>query len=149
MSAVTRRWRANVVRRLPVALMVYPFECFMALVGILLGAALLLGAVRPGSLFTLLPTPAVLAYAVSSLLGAGTVLGGLVAKAPIFMAVGLRLLALLLLVYAVAVVRVSGIETGGVAALFFGGISVLAGFRAFYLRAEAEAAHIARPTDGG
>lgn len=148
MSARTRRWRATVVRRLPVALMVYPFECFMALLGGLLGLSLLGGSIKPDSLFFVLPAYAVLVYAVSAVLGAATVALGLAKKAPIFMAVGLRLIALLIGLYGVAVVGYVGWRAGGFAALFFIGISVLAGFRAFYLRAEAEAAHLARPTGG-
>lgn len=143
MSGTTgRRFRHRVVKRLPVALMEYPFESFMALIGLLLGVALGLGAVRPGSLFALLPGWLVGLYAVAAVAGSGTVLAGLAPrrKNPVPMAVGLRLVAVLLAVYGVALVAVGGFENGGMAATFFLGISALAGFRSMYLRAQAEAA---------
>lgn len=140
-AAVGRRWRHGVVRRLPVALMEYPFECFMALIGALMGTALVVGATRPGSLFAVLPTVAVVAYSVAAIAGAVTVTIGLVPrrKNPIPMAIGLRLIAVLLGVYGVAVVGYSGFEAAGFAGIFFVGISALAGFRSMWLRAQAEA----------
>lgn len=147
MSVRSRRWRANVVRRLPVALMVYPFECFIALLGLVLGASLLLGSIRPGSLFATLPPVAVAVYAVASVLGSGTVIAGLVHKIPLIMAVGLRLIAVLMTVYTVALVSTAGWKSAGFAAIFFGGIATLAGFRAFYLRAEADEVRAAHPRE--
>jgi len=138
-----RSWRAAVVRRLPVALMEYAFECFAAILGALLGAFLLIGVFKPGSLFFGLPIGGVRVYAASSLLAAGTIFAGLVCRPanPVLMAVGLRLFGCVLTVYAVAVVWLSGIAAGGIAGLFFILLAALAGFRSLFLRASAEEAH--------
>lgn len=141
-AANGRRWRQRVVRRLPVALMEYPFETFMALLGLLVGAALLFGTIRPGSLFEALPFPAIMTYAVATAAGAGTVLAGLIParKHPIPMAIGLRLLAALFLAYGGAILYFAGVSVGGMSGFAFVGLSALAGFRSMYLRAQAETA---------
>lgn len=120
--------------------MEYPFECFASILGLLLGITLILGSIRPESLFTLLPPLALLAYAVGSLAGAGTIFAGLVTrhKNPVLMAVGLRLIALLIGLYGVGVIAYSGWAQGGMAAIFFIGIALLAAFRSIYLRTNAE-----------
>jgi hypothetical protein len=123
--------------------MEYAFECFAALLGLLLGAFLLIGVFRPGSLFLALPLIAVRVYAVAALLGAGTVLAGIVARPcnPILMAVGLRLFAVVLVVYGAAVFFIGGVAQAGITALFFTLLALLAWLRSFYLRANAEAAY--------
>ena len=143
-GATGRRWRAGVVRHLPVALVVYPFECITALVCALMGAALLTGAFRPESLFALLPTAVVIVYGLAALLGAGTTALGVARRNDFVTSLGLRLMAMVLGVYGVAVVGFGGWESAGFAGVFFMAKALTAFLRGLYLRAEADVRAIVR-----
>jgi hypothetical protein len=113
----------------------------MAALAVLSGISCMLGAVRPGSLLALLPSLGVAVWGGALFLGGATIASGLIRKTyPIRMAIGLRLVGILFVAYAVAVLIVAGLQTGGVTAAFMAMIAVLCLFRAFFLRATAETA---------
>lgn len=138
MSGNARRWRAGIVRRLPASLVIYPFECMTALVSGIMGFALLTGSVRPDSLFSVLPLALVVVYGVAALLGAGTTAFGVARRNPFVIALGLRLMAMVLGVYGIAVIGYSGWKAAGFAGVFFIAKALTSLLRSLWLRAEAD-----------
>lgn len=119
----------------------------MSVFAILSGIACMLGAVEPGSLLAVLASLGsagawgVAVWGGALFLGGVTVAAGLWRQTyPVRMAIGLRLIAILFVAYAVAVIGVAGFRTGGVSAAFMAFIAGLCFFRAFFLRATAETA---------
>ena len=130
-----KRWRAWVVRHLPEALVVYPFECITSLVAGIMGFALLSGSFRPDSLFAILPTLVVLIYGAAALVGSITTAHGIRRDNSFVIALGLRLLGMVLGVYGVALIFYAGWRSAGFAAVFFIAKGLVALLRSLYLRA--------------
>lgn len=133
-----RRWRATLVRHLPASLVVYPFEIVTALVSALMGIALFAGAFRPESLFAILPAPVLAVYAGTALLGALTTAVGVFGRNDFIASLGLRLMAVVLGVYGIAVVAYGGWASAGFAGVFFMAKALTAFLRGLYLRTEAD-----------
>ncbi|MDF5758628.1 hypothetical protein [Spongiactinospora sp. TRM90649] len=108
----------HLVLRLPVWIRAQPLDCMFALLGILPGVASLAGLATSRALETLLPWWAAQLWALILIVGCGCWLAGassvrerdghlVASRLPLFL-LGLRLLSLACLVYAVAIVVISG-----------------------------------------
>lgn len=97
------RWRRAILTRAPRALLEEPFEIFLALLCLLAGIPLLLGAPEPESLNRLLAPAVVKLWGIMLVIGSGAVLVGLVPRMRWVQIKGLQLLGLAALVYAIAV----------------------------------------------
>lgn len=126
------KWRRWIVRHIPPAFLVYPFELFLSLLCVVSGATLLLGAPAPMSLEALLPLVVVKVWAGTLLLGSGLTAVGILRGRQLTAIYGLRLLGDAALVYSIAILVVGGIRgvTAGVITVAFA-IACLA--RAFQL----------------
>lgn len=134
------------VRRLPVALMEYPFESFTAVLG-LLGAVAVFTAGVPGPMGEL-PAIVIILFGLMLALAGGTLALGLRRSYRLALPIGLRLLGLTIGTYAVG-----DVMTGGPAhvpnALILIYIAALALSRSLYLRAATEVRHRHRVMRGG
>ena len=135
---MSRGWRERIAFRLPSALVEFPFEFFIAAFSVLMGAAIVFGATRPGSIVDLLPWFGVDVWGAGLAMGGLTIAFGLARHLVIVTSMGLGLLAFLFPVYAIAVVAVAGVSDGLVAGGFCALLGTLSAFRSFYLRALAE-----------
>ncbi len=138
---MTRRWktlraslRAKIAHVVPDVVTLYPFEVFVAALGLIVGVGLVLGLAAPTSLVMLLHNVMYWAYAAALLLGGGSVALGLKVRLPLALASGLQLLGGSFIVYAIAVIAVVGLTAGFMGAAAFTVLGLVCLIRASYFR---------------
>lgn len=137
----------RIVGRIPFALLEHPFACLMAVWGVVSGPPILAGYARPSSLVLLLPRPFVVAWTMLFVLASLSIAWGLLRRRySTTMARGLQLLAVVCLVYAVAILSVAGWRDGIPGGPLLTVIAVLCWTRGWYLRTQAAILHRAKRT---
>jgi hypothetical protein len=130
----SEKWLA----RVPFALIEHPFACLMALWGVLSGVPILFGVIKPSSVINLLPPAFVTVWTSMLVLASLSIAWGLIRhRYSTTMARGLQLLAVVVLVYAVAIMAASGWVTAIPGSLLLVAIAALCYLRGWYLRTQA------------
>lgn len=128
------RLRRRLAALIPTVLMEHPFEIYLVVSCLFIGASVLVGIVTAPSLNMIIPAYAMIAWGISLTLGSITVAISLLKKHAGMLASGLQLLGGAMFVYGIALMISTGFASAGTSIVLFLLAGALALIRSLYFR---------------